>query len=174
MRKVLPILIGVLAIAAFVYFKHFNQSFFQSPVEKYNSFISLSNLCNSIGDPDRALTNYSKNYANLLTAEQMNNYTLAIEAQLAKVEQVSDKTGTKEACVALGKFCINIRKNEFMQIIKNGQGKNPDEIKHIADSIMQPTFENYDRLYEAFDKQIDAFAKDNNIDQKIMDGHSKY
>jgi hypothetical protein len=174
MKKVLPTLFGILAIGGFVYFKHFNKSFFQSPVEKYNSFISLSNMCNGTGDPDRALTNYSKNYAHLLTAEQMTGSTQALEAQLARVEQVSDKTGTKEACVALGKFCIDIQKNQFMQIIKNGQGKTPDEIKQIADSIMQPTFENYDRLYEAFDKKINAFAKDNNIKETIIDGRAKY
>ncbi len=162
MKNALSVIFGLLAIGAFIYFKQTKKS----PVDVYNACVSMSNSCSGLSDHNRALTNYSGNYKHLFTIEQMTMQIQSLETQIANVEKVSDNTGTKEACLALGKYCLAIEKNEFMQIIKMAKGKQPDEIKVIADSIMLPTLERYNKVYDDFDAKIEAFAKANNIEQK--------
>ena len=138
----------------------------KDPVEKYNSFVSLSNYINHYGD--RQITNHTGNYQHLLTAAETDVQIQLTEGFLKKVEEVKDDSGTKDAAVALGKFCVNSMKTDYKKIIEAAKGKTPEEAEQIAAGIFANRYPEYDRLYEAFDKKLDAFAKEHDIKQKII------
>ena len=138
----------------------------KDPVEKYNSFVSLSNYVTNYGD--RQITNHSGQYQHLITAAQNEANIQITEGFLKKVEAVDDNSGTKEATAALGKFCINSMKTDYVKIIEFAKGKKTEETGAFAARLFTARYAEYDKLYTAFDEKISAFAKAHNIKQQII------
>jgi hypothetical protein len=166
MKKFFPILVGILVAFTFAYFKHNRWSFFETPVEKYNAFVSLSNTC--VGFGDRQLTNHTGKYEYLTKPEYLNNLIQSIESQIERVKKISDDTGTKDAALALGEFCVQAMKTDYKKIIDEAQGKDPAAIKVLADSILAPKYEAYEKIISALEEKITAFALANHIERKTI------
>jgi hypothetical protein len=81
---------------------------------------------------------------------------------------VKDDSGTKDAAVALGKFCVNSMKTDYKKIIEAAKGKTPEQAEVIAAGIFANRYPEYDKLYAAFDEKITAFAREHNINQQII------